>query len=731
MSLRQQRRPFEVKVSGFQAAVALTSLTVAPDASVALLEEPPRFALSGASRCQQPLATRDAARLPPQRRPARSAGHRGCAGDSPPFLAWSNLDPSPALRQLSLFRRVAVEAPPVPAALARRFRRIFDRLTRLVTVPCNYADLRACLQAVKLGVQALHRPADAFHIITWQLHPRLQAHIRTCMTAQPDPIRTPYEHMVAILMQQVAPSRPEDYLHQANALIARRCHTQISRLHMQLTESHNAYRDLCAQAPAPPPLGEHFVVTALLGNLLKGIARNTRNQPSAADRLNDLQYVARLAINLGEHRLHGDNTLTLNDDFYGNPASAVPPPATPAHRTHDQLAAPGAAPGDFARRYPPPHPPPEPAGTASPHPADRRQQPGDYDSFSRAIAGPVLLLQRPEPGPPRLRILPAGAPVPPHARLRVLGLSSSWALPLAVRMTPVFHPTPTLPVAGGPLRAVLAHERSAPRAPPQLSVALLQHHPGAADAAPPTSATALPWPPTPPPAGAPAAHRAVFCGANPAPSPPPAPRATCGHTRLGTPPRTPNTPTHTRAWATIDGVRWEDVTKTGADLSLISADVLRPHRSYHLWAPAHGCVTGMNNHTLQVLGRVALEVRLGTLESTAPFFVGPGVSFAALWGVDFLYDHEIAISLVHHALIFEAQGHQVSPLLGDHPPPRSSLCPRTRRRSAPGQHPVGPENPGASGTRSRFPPGLLSRGVHAPQFGPRHHGAAELWFHRY
>ncbi|KAL8455871.1 hypothetical protein Emag_000301 [Eimeria magna] len=92
-----------------------------------------------------------------------------------------------------------------------------------------------------------------------------------------------------------------------------------------------------------------------------------------------------------------------------------------------------------------------------------------------------------------------------------------------------------------------------------------------------------------------------------------------------------------------------------------------PHRSYQPWAPAHGSVTGVNNHTLQVLGRVALEVRLGPLKTTAPFVVVPGVAFAALLGVDFLCEHENAVSLARHALIFEDHGGQIFPLLGHHP----------------------------------------------------------------
>ncbi|KAL8441152.1 hypothetical protein Emag_007413 [Eimeria magna] len=122
---------------------------------------------------------------------------------------------------------------------------------------------------------------------------------------------------------------------------------------MQFTEAYDAYRDLCARLRSPPNVGEHFVVTAFLGNLPKDIVRDTRNQASAADRLKDLQYVARLAINFdtlartypgrGEQRPQDANTLTLNDDFYAPPAAADPPADT-------TLAVPRAAATPPARR---------------------------------------------------------------------------------------------------------------------------------------------------------------------------------------------------------------------------------------------------------------------------------------------------------------------------------------------------------------------------------------------
>ncbi|KAL8439561.1 hypothetical protein Emag_007903 [Eimeria magna] len=213
---------------------------------------PPRTKRSRSA--STPSATRDAVGLPPRARARRAL--LTTAVDPTPLgrslsPARSSSDRAPSLdtplasRQLSPLRRVAVTPAPVPADLTQWRRGILDRLPRLDTVPRSYADLRAFLQAVELAIQALDRPADAFHITMQQLHPRLQAHIRTCMTAQPDPTRTPCDHMVASLIQQVTPGKSEDYLHQTIALIARRDDTQISRLHMQCTEAYDAYRDLC------------------------------------------------------------------------------------------------------------------------------------------------------------------------------------------------------------------------------------------------------------------------------------------------------------------------------------------------------------------------------------------------------------------------------------------------------------------------------------------------------
>ncbi|KAL8432388.1 hypothetical protein ACSSS7_004655 [Eimeria intestinalis] len=241
-----------------------------------------------------------------------------------------------------LFRRPSSGLPPpspdtaaplTPDLLQGR-RGIFDRLPRLDTAPRDYADLRSLLQAIEL--QALGRPADAFHSTMQQLHPRLQTHIRTCMIAQRHPTRTPYDHMVSILMHQVVPGKPGDYLYQTIAIISRRSHAQISYLRMQITEAHNACRDFCSRVRPEMPLVEHYVVKAFLAELSQDIARDTRDQASAANRLSYLQNVAPFAIDKldwtypgkREQRPQDANTLTVDDNFYAATEAPAPAPST-------------------------------------------------------------------------------------------------------------------------------------------------------------------------------------------------------------------------------------------------------------------------------------------------------------------------------------------------------------------------------------------------------------------
>ncbi|KAL8442714.1 hypothetical protein Emag_006266 [Eimeria magna] len=506
--------------------------------------------------------------------PARSSSDRAPSLDTPL-----------ASRQLSPLRRVAVDPGPVPADLTQFRRGILDRLPRLGTVPRNYADLRAFLQAMELAIQALDRPADAFHITMQQLHPRLQAHIRTCMTAQPEPTRTPYDHIVPILIQQVAPSKPEDYLHQTIALIARRANTQISCLHMQFTEAYDAYRDLCARLRSPPHLADPPADTTLAvprASATPPARRPQRTAPTPSELLRE------------------------------------PPPASWAAAIHhlNQQA---------------PCAPPQPTALNSPVAMTRPPAPSlgrcffcnapDHGhrvcpSYLRACQqDPTLASKCPAcraPGfcpvsCPRRQYFIRSTRFP---YLEVDRFGHSYYIRADLPSPAWFHP--------GLLPAVLAHERPTPQAPPQPSVAVVQRHPDATDALPPPPDTADPRPATPPPADPPVAQRAVFCAAPPAPGAVAPPTAICNHTRLGTPARTPKAPTYTRAWATIDGIRCEVIIDTG------HIDPITVGSGARL---CHG-------------RRVPLDVRLSPLKTTASFFVVPGVAFAALLGVDFLYEHE-------------------------------------------------------------------------------------------
>ncbi|KAL8443279.1 hypothetical protein Emed_006921 [Eimeria media] len=140
--------------------------------------------------------------------------------------------------------------------------------------------------------------------------------------------------------------------------------------------------------------------------------------------------------------------------------------------------------------------------------------------------------------------------------------------------------------------------------------------------------------------------------------------ASCLHARTHRFPAAPFRPGHTRALTTIDGVRCEAVIDTGADLSLISASLLRPSHTYRPWTSEDGSVTGVGDNALSIFGRTGLEVCLGPLKAQAPFVVVVGVNFAALFGVDFLYAHDISVSLAQHALVFEGLEGQA---LGDRP----------------------------------------------------------------
>ncbi|KAL8430128.1 hypothetical protein ACSSS7_006112 [Eimeria intestinalis] len=175
---------------------------------------------------------------------------------------------------------------------------------------------------------------------------------------------------------------------------------------MQITEACDAYRDPCTRLRSEPQLGEHYVVTAFLANLPQDIARDTRNQATAADRLSNLQYLARRAIifdplartypGKGEQRQEDANTFTVDANFYAAPS---PPSATTA--TRDQ---------PFAHQRNATQPPPP----RSP----RSQTPGEIFVATPETpwAGAVKHLQQPRP--PVGRLLDASPRQPPASQPR-------------------------------------------------------------------------------------------------------------------------------------------------------------------------------------------------------------------------------------------------------------------------------------------------------------------------
>lgn len=124
---------------------------------------------------------------------------------------------------------------------------------------------------------------------------------------------------------------------------------------------------------------------------------------------------------------------------------------------------------------------------------------------------------------------------------------------------------------------------------------------------------------------------------------------------------------HTRAIEHMDGIKRMATIDTEADLSAISASLLRPDKRYRTRNKTDGHFSSAGQQHLNLAGRVALPVRLGPADATAPFVVVLGVSFDVLLDVDFLYEHDITISVAQYALLIEAHGGLTLPLLGHNP----------------------------------------------------------------
>ena len=126
-------------------------------------------------------------------------------------------------------------------------------------------------------------------------------------------------------------------------------------------------------------------------------------------------------------------------------------------------------------------------------------------------------------------------------------------------------------------------------------------------------------------------------------------------------------PAHTRAVALLDGSRCVVIVDTGADVSLVSARVLRPDARYLPWSERHGRITAVAQQGVAILSHVVLEVQLGPVRALTSFVVALGVGFDAILGVDFLYEHGISVNLAQHCLVFEEHESLVVPLVGHHP----------------------------------------------------------------
>ena len=95
-------------------------------------------------------------------------------------------------------------------------------------------------------------------------------------------------------------------------------------------------------------------------------------------------------------------------------------------------------------------------------------------------------------------------------------------------------------------------------------------------------------------------------------------------------------PAHTRAVVSLDGSRCIVIIDTGADVSLVSARMLRPGVKYVLWSERDGRITGGARQGIAVLGRSVLEVQLGPVRALETFAVALGLAFDAILGVGVL-----------------------------------------------------------------------------------------------
>ena len=124
---------------------------------------------------------------------------------------------------------------------------------------------------------------------------------------------------------------------------------------------------------------------------------------------------------------------------------------------------------------------------------------------------------------------------------------------------------------------------------------------------------------------------------------------------------------NTRAVASFVGSRCMVIINTGADVSLVSARMLRPGVKHLQWSERDGRVPGVVQQCIAILGLAGLEVQPGPVRALTLFVVALAVGFDAILGVDFLYERGISVNLAQHCLIFEAHDGLIGPLVGHHP----------------------------------------------------------------
>ncbi|KAL8425993.1 hypothetical protein ACSSS7_008265 [Eimeria intestinalis] len=617
--------------------------------------------------------------------------------------------------------------PPLGSAnsahLARWRDRLLDRLPRLDQIPSDYADLRNFLTTIESALGPAPDPQELLTVTLCQITGTVQGFLLGYLRSKYPGEPPSYRRLVRALIDAVAPEDPEKYLRRSLASLSTG-KLPLHNLHLHIAACYDTYLDLCTRLRVSPSSTQKTAVSAYLARLPRDIRRDIfllagERWPRLQNDLHGMASLVRQRLRIDDDAESPPAAPVLAPALQAPPAAPRDPPkARP--RARDLLHNPNLLPlanHSYVNHIQQPTLP-QPLGLPPPVPSQipaRVARPAPLAPAAGALAISCFFCRAPghrlndcphyaalkRDDPARARLCPAcqSQSFCPADCPRRLSFASSrtrfieldWEgrsyfvredrpLPRwyredlfrgfvggtpTARVAQLTHAPPPAPSAPSPDRAAASGGD-----PP-----LVEPEPEPADDVPHCSppVPTLPEPAPLSPAAAPpptvSAPAAPSDSVAPSPSPPGAPPATasCLHARSHRIPPAPFRPTHARALATIDGARCEVIIDTGADISLVSDTLLKPHRTYRPWTAADGRVTGVDNAALSILGRVALEVRLGPLKTMAPFVVVVGPSLPALLGVDFLYAHEISVNLAQHTLIFEGLERQLHPLLGPNP----------------------------------------------------------------